>query len=77
MKKISLPSWVYITLRRYGNVALPKECNDMDRVALAKHLSKEVGFEVVLTVADINESDLGKLNNKIIFKPFIKAEIKH
>lgn len=76
MKKISLPNWVYGTLKRYGNVALPTEFNDVDKEELRKHIKEVVGFDVKITLVDINEAELKQMNNKINFKPFLKVEEK-
>ena len=68
-----LPNWVYETLKRYGNVALPNFCNDMDREELKKDIERNVGFKVVIKEIEITECG-NDMRNHTKFKPFLKVE---
>ena len=71
--KIELPDWVYSALKRYGNVALPNNCNEMDRTELKKVIEKKVGSKVVIRETQL--MDCGNdMRNKLKFKPFLTVE---
>lgn len=72
-RKIQLDDWVYKTLKKYGNVALPYYANDIKPNALVNHLSSKVGFKVKLRQAKM--SVLEDMN--VVEKPYYIAEEKY
>ena len=70
---MTLENWVYRTLIKFHNVALPYECNDMPRGALVRHLQKKVGFKVKLREASFGKTQKG---GDVIYKTYLIAEEK-
>ena len=73
--KIKLPSWVYETLLRYRNVALPNKCMDMNRQELAIHLSQKVGFPIkIRLVTPLKKDAKFQICKKDNINPYLIAE---
>ena len=76
MTKISLPTWVYETLKKYGNVALPQACNKMDTEKLVNHLQRKTGFKLKIRKTEIKFRNKYKTIHCQEIKPFLIAEVK-
>lgn len=70
---MTLENWVYRTLTKFHNVALPYACNEMPRNKLIKHLEEKTGLKIKLREATFEEAQKG---GKTIEKPYLIAEEK-
>lgn len=66
-------TWVYKTLAKNGNVALPDKAKHIDIETLEKDLKKQVGFKVKIRSAEIKEL---KTKNQVLIKTYLIAEAK-
>jgi len=77
MKKFELPKWVYDTLEKRKNVALPDMCNELNRDSLRRHLANKVGFRVKMRKAIyVYEYCLSNGKRIKVEKPYLIAERK-
>ena len=69
-----MPEWVYATLTKYHNVALPNACMLMNRQSLKKHLEKAVGFKLKIRKAIIKSADTRYLSRRVKEQEYLIAE---
>lgn len=59
MPRIDFPAWVYKTLEKYGNIALPNSANKYDSEQLRKHFTYKTKVNCHVRIAKYEIRSIG------------------